>query len=267
MSDRKLIRPSMNEMTMGLWPGTLTFFAARPGVGKTFCVIIVGLHAWMNGYRMLLVSPEMSALEIAERAFAIKTRTSYRDVVSGALGEFAEQRFFEGVMTMKGMDGFYIMDSDEQMTPAAIEDAIDVVKPDLVGIDSAYMLRTAPGNRYERMVATVDWLRGMAKRKDVPVIALSQFRKLDGKKQGGSLDDFAMTDTIAWDAHNLFGLHQDEDMLADRVMEFKAIKARRQAFQRDVKVNWDFETMNFEEIGVESDGFTDHGFEDNDVPF
>lgn len=258
--------PSLNEMTMGLWPGTLTFFAARPGVGKTFAIVIICLHAWKEGYRVLLVSPEMSAIEIAERAFSIQTRTSYRDVVSGALGEFAEKRFFEGVMTMKGMEGFYIIDADEQMEPRAIEDVIDEVAPDVVGIDSAYMLRTAPGNRYERMVATVDWLRGMAKRKKVPTIALSQFRKLDSKR-GGSLDDFAMTDTIAWDAHNLFGLHQDEDMKADKVMEFKGIKVRRQAFQRDLKVNWDFEMMNFEEIGAESSGFTDHGFEDQDVPF
>jgi len=259
--------PSMNDMTMGLWPGTLTFFAARPGVGKTFTIVLISLYAWSREYRVLLVSPEMSGVEIAERAFSISTRTSYRDVVSGALGEFAEKRFFDGVMEQKGIDGLYIMDGAEFMEPGAIEDAIDVVKPDLVGVDSAYMIRSAPGNRYDRMLATVDWLREMPKKKQVPAVALSQFRKLDSKKAAGSMDDMAMTDTVAWDAHNIFGLTQDDDMKADKVMEFSPIKIRRQAFQTKVRVNWDFELMNFEEIGAESEEFTDKGFEEDDVPF
>lgn len=248
-------------------PETHCFVANDVVAHNTFTVVLISLYAWREGYRVLLVSPEMSSIEIAERAFAIQTRTNYRDVVSGSLGEFAEKRFFEGVMTLKGMEGLYILSNEDDMRPDAIEDAIDEVAPDVVGIDSAYMLKTAPGNRYERIIATVDWLRGMARRKNVPIIALSQLRKLDSKKKGGGMDDVAMSDTISWDTHNLFALHQDDDMKADKIMEFRPLKVRRQAFQRDVTVNWDFDVMNFEEIGAEGEGFTDAGFSDDDVPF
>lgn len=254
--------PSMNEMTMGLWPGTLTFFAARPGVGKTFTVVMLGLYAWMKGYRVLIVSPEMSSVELAERAYAIHTRVSYRGIVSGTLGVFVESDFFKGVRALKDVEGFYIVDEAQDMTPARIEQAIDATNPDLVGIDSAYMLRTTQGNRYERMLVTVDWLRDVAKVKHKPMVALSQFNREKGSK---GMDNFAMTDTIAWDAHNLIGLEQDEDMKADKRMLFKPLKVRRQAFQKDVMARWDFDTMEFSEIGVESD-FQDEEFE-SDVPF
>lgn len=254
--------PSMNDMTMGLWPGTLTFFAARPGVGKTFTVVMLGLYAWMKGYKVLIVSPEMSSVELAERAYAIHTKVSYRGVVSGTLGVFVESDFFKGVRALKDVDGFYIVDEAEDMTPARIEQAIDATNPDLIGIDSAYMIRTIQGNRYERMISTVDWLRELAKRKDKPVVALSQFNREKGNK---GLDNFAMTDTIAWDAHNLIGLEQDEDMKADKRMLFKPLKVRRQAFQKEVTVTWDFDAMEFTEIGVEND-FEDEEFE-ADVPF
>ena len=248
--------------TMGLWPGTLTFFAARPGSGKTFCIVMIALYGWMKGHRVLIVSPEMSSAELAERAYAIRFRVPYRGVIGGSLGVFVESDFFKGIRSLKETDGFFIIDESEDMTPERIEQAIDAVNPDLIGIDSVYMIRTARGNRYERMLTTVDWLRELAKRKDKPVVALSQFNR---DKGGNAMSNFAMTDTIAWDAHNLFGLKQDEDMREIKQMEFEAIKVRRQAFQKNVRVSWNFDTMEFTEIGVES-VFQDEDF-DLDPPF
>ena len=54
-------------------------------------------------------------------------------------------------------------------------------------------------------------------------------------------------------------------MKADKRMLFKPLKVRRQAFQKEVLVNWDFDNMEFSEIGTESD-FEDEEF-DAEVPF
>ncbi len=259
--------PSMNEMTMGLWPQTLTFFAARPGTGKTFAITIILRHAWQEGFRVLMISPEMSAEEIAERGFSIQFHTCYSDIVSGSLGEFREETFFEGIRGLKGEEGFYILDDNAKMEPRSIEAAIDIVKPAVVGIDSVYMIRSGPGNRYERMLTTVDWLRELAKNKNIPVIALTQFNKeAANRKRGGTMETFALTDAITWDAHNLIGLNQDEDMKKDKRMEFLAIKVRRPAFKQDVHTNWDFDTMDFSEIGRDG-GSRDTGYDDDEVPF
>jgi len=248
-------------------PGTCCFIANDIVAHNTFAITIILRHAWQEGYRVLMVSPEMSAEEIAERGFSIQLHTCYRDIVSGSLGEFREDTFFEGIRELKGMDGFYILDATDKMEPRAIEAAIDIVKPDVVGMDSVYMIRSGPGNRYDRMLVTVDWLREVAKRKDIPVIALTQFNKeAANRKHGGTMETFAMTDTITWDAHNLFGLKQDEDMKKDKRMEFMAIKVRRPAFKQNVHTNWDFDIMDFSEIGKDGQP-RDMGYDDDEVPF
>jgi hypothetical protein len=243
-------------------PGSHCFLAGGMVAHNTFTVVMLGLHAWNNGYRVLIITPEMSGVEIAERAYAIQTKTPYGMIVSGTLGVFSESDFFKEVKSLGGTDGFYIVDEVEDMTPARIEQAIDMVNPDLIGVDSAYMIHSTRGNRYERMISTVGWLRELAKKTHKSVVALSQFNREKGRS---GLDSFAMTDVIAWDSHNLIGLMQDDDMKADRRMLFSPLKARRQAFSRDVLVNWDFDSMNFSELDAVDD-FEDDEF-DSDVPF
>jgi replicative DNA helicase len=257
--------PSMNKMTMGLWPQTLTFFAARPGTGKTFMIVIILLFAWREGSRVLLISPEMSASEIAERFFSIQLKVSYKDVVGGTLGNFAESTFFKGIRELKGTEGFYILDNVDKMYPRAIEEAIEEIKPDVVGIDSVYMIKSDVGNRYDRMLITIDWLRELTKKTNIPIVALTQFNR-DVKKGKGFMENLAMTDVITWDCHNLFGLYQDKDMKSDKIMEFQPLKIRRHVLMNKIRSHWDFELMDFSEIGVK-DEFTDEDFDGSDCPF
>jgi len=75
-----------------------------------------------------------------------------------------------------------------------------------------------------------------------------------------------MTDTINWDAHNLFALKQTPEMRDDGKLSIIPIKVRRMAKlwgKAEINVMWDLERMRFDEIDT-TDGkeFRDEGFED-----
>jgi replicative DNA helicase len=279
---------TMTAVTMGMWPKTLTGFVARPGVGKTFTLINIADFAYFeHGKRVLIVSPEMTRVELAERQVALRGRFNYGDLVAATLGTFAEPKLYEAIEGLtETAQGYYILDDEERLGASYIEEAVDAVKPDLLGIDSLYMLRVAEGKvkggpgskggRYDRILDTVDWMRSFNRRANIPFVAISQLARAakvkKGAKQslkkghgtGGMEDALAMSDTLFWDFHNLFGMYQDEDMRQDKQMLYVPLKARRQAKINSIVTRWDLDEMNFEEIGtqVEQREYEDDGYED-----
>lgn len=263
--------PTINEMTMGMWPGTVTVFVARPGVGKTFVGVISGRHAWLEGHPTLVISPEMSSAEIAERFFVVDAGVNYDNVVRGTLSAWEKPKLEAAVNARKGGTGLWIMDSDDDITPQGIESAIRACKPQLVAIDSIYSLKIR-GERRDRTLAAVDWMRRCSRKFGIAICAFAQQNRaaeLSEKKGGGSrLGTIALADEIGQDAHNIFALEQDKDMRADRKLAFKPLKTRRGRWSRDeVVVNWDFERMDFSEAADDDDA---RDFKDNhqdEIPF
>jgi len=266
--------PTMTSMTMGLWPGTLTFFVARPGVGKTWTAVIMALHAWGEAKKkVLIVSPELGRVELGERLVAKYGKFSYGDMVTAQLGMMGEKALEETVSELERIgDTFYILDDEDHIGPESIEQAIETVEPDLILVDSIYMMRVekgeikkgagSKGGRYDRILETVDWLRRTARRYKRPVVGISQLSRdakmkkeaadqiKKGRGTGGLEDAVAMTDTLFMDAHNLFALFQDRDMMLDKQLIYVPLKVRRQAMRAHVAIRWDMSKMDFSEIGT-----------------
>ena len=273
-----------------MWPKTITGFVARPGVGKTFTLINIADYAHFEcGKRVLIVSPEMTRIELAERQVALRGKIGYGDLVAATLGKFAEPHLYA---TIKGLEetgtNYFILDDEERLGASYIEEAVDAVKPDLLGIDSIYMLKVAEGKikggpgskggRYDRILDTVDWMRGFNRRAGIPFVAISQLSReakvkkgakrslKKGHGTGGMENALAMTDTLFWDFHNLFAMFQDEDMRMDKQMLYAPLKARRQAKISAVVTRWDMAEMDFGEIGTmvksTGEGFSDSTYDD-----
>lgn len=285
--------PTMTAMTLGLWPGTLSFFVARPGVGKTWTAVIIALHAWAAGYKVLIVSPELGRVELGERLVAKYGEFNYGDMVTARLGSLNEGVLRDKVaeLQLKG-ENFWILDDEDHLSPASIEQAIETIEPHIVLIDSVYMMKVADGKvkgkgpgggggkggRYDRILETVDWLRSSSRRYKLPFIGISQLSR-DAKQKKGSSDEIkkgrgtggledavAMSDTLFMDAHNLFALYQDQDLRLDKQLIYVPLKVRRQASISHVVINWDMTTMNFSEIGtfVPNSESKSSGYEDDE---
>jgi replicative DNA helicase len=259
--------PTITNMTAGLWPKTVTIFVARPGVGKTFVAVIAARHAWLAGKRVLVVSPEMSKEEIAERFFVTEAGVSYVNVMRGELSDFEFPKLTATVDRLKGEDGLWIMDSDDDLSTKGMESAIRACKPDLVAIDSIYDIKVK-GERRDRVLTALEWMKKSAKEIGHHCIGFAQQNRvaeLSEKKGGGArLGTIALADEIGQDSHAVFALEQTKDMKADKVMQIKPLKLRRGVSARDaVRVHWDFEKMNFNEMTEEEEKFAD----EDDVPF
>jgi len=233
--------PTLNKMCMGLLPGTLTYFLASPKTGKTFLAIILARHAWLCGNEVLFVSPEMKRVEIQERFLTIDAGISYRNLVSGELGYFAEDLLNQKIIELKSGNyrGFDILDEVDDMNPKRISAATKDLKPKVVILDSCYDIQMIPGlTRMENMPIFSKWAKEQAKDTMIPHVCMSQLN--DERKA-------ALSKQTGWDAHNVVELEQTPDMKADKVLRVIPKMVRRAAHAQDLTLNWDFDRMDYSE--------------------
>lgn len=288
----------MTNMTLGMWPGTLTFYVARPGVGKTWTAVIIAMHAWAAGKKVLIVSPELGRVELGERMVAKYGQIPYKDMVSATLGAGGGKVHLRKVVDELKKVGqrLFILDNEEKLQPKFIEQAIQMTEPDLVIFDSIYMLRAeegkvksgpgSKGDRMERLISTVDWMRKLSRRQwsfaleGLPLVGIHQLSRegkvrkesarnmKQGRGTGGLEDAVALTDALYWNAHNLFAMFQDEYMRQDKQLLYVPLKVRRQAMASSLVIKWDMEAMDFSQLGTRVQASEEYKDEEgSEVPY
>jgi KaiC/GvpD/RAD55 family RecA-like ATPase len=263
--------PSMNAMTMGMWPGNLILAVARPGIGKTLMALLVARHAAVVAdVDVTVISPEMLKWELAERAAAVDARVGYGKVVTGRLGddELARYKAAKAAGLKRGIEvvdrrDFLDKKKDRDVLESVIEDAVErsmrAGRKRLVVVDALYKLGPER-EQTERMIANVYWAIQMALTYDVPVFSTSQYNRAAGKGgTEGTLEDLGFSDVGAQEAHQIFGLFRDGDLKQQRQMGVKALKVRRMASEGrlEFNVHWDFGTMMFNEVDTSHEEFVD----------
>lgn len=255
--------------------GTHSFVAEDIVVHNTQVAVLAGRHAWKepNNRRVLIISPEMSKMEIAERFFVVEANVSANNVLAGTLSDFEFARLKDKVKAMEDLENLWIMDMDNDLSPVGMEAVIRHCKPDLVAIDSIYMLDFR-GDRAERTIRAVDWIRRTAKRFDTATLGFHQLSReaVKGKKSGGvGYEDgaIALTDQLFWDAQAVYIMEQDKDMRDDNRLKIHTSKVRRgKRPTKPLEIHWDFDSMKFDEIDTPGEEFEDKEYKpDNEIPF
>lgn len=264
--ERGVLTPwgTINDTTLGFWPGDFIVFVARMGVGKTFTMLMMARHAWMEGNRVLFVGTEMARLKLAIRLYSIHLRMSYKELRRGQLGEFQEEEFKKGVRELLGEEGLYVVGDDFNAEIVDVEAAIDEVKPGIVFVDGLYLVKNKGHDRHTQVSNTADDLKRLARSKGLPIVGSHQFNREAGEnsKQSISASNVGITDVIGWNADAMFALYQTSDMKEDKYMGFKPLKLR-EGEGKEFMAQWDFENMEFGEVDSRDD-FSDDDY--NDVP-
>lgn len=242
--------PRMTRATLGMWPGTYTVLAARPGTGKTFFGIVSAWHAERQGHRVLFVSPEMSKVETAERYYVIDASVSYKRMVDGSMGEFEYQRLLE--YTQQTPDrNINILDANDDLSLDGILSEIVTYRPDLVVIDAMYAIKAPGKDRSEILRNVSDWCRITAKSQNIAIMCLHQMNQEE---------KVALADQLFWDAYNMFTMSKVDltpEQLSNGETDSKKIRItnkkirRGLATWRDITLHWDWEAMEFGEVGQE----------------
>ena len=245
----------LDYILKGLENETLTTLIAGTGVGKTWLEILIGANCQLQNYRVLQFVTEMSEDIMRDRYEAVLFAKcygamNYNAFKSGALSLEDEKKYFEFLEEdLPHFEPLIIATATGVMGVSA---AIDKYDPDIVLIDSAYLMEDDQGAKDDwlRVAHITRDLKKLAKRCKKPIFINTQADKNTSKKTGPELGSIMYTQAIGQDSDNVLALYRDEVMINDREMGLKVLKQREGTLGK-MTLNWDFDCMNFSEIYME----------------
>lgn len=249
---------SMNSLTLGFWPEDLVLFVARLGIGKTWCLILLALTAYMTGSKVLFATTEIARMAIGLRVLALYNKFNYRNFRQGELTIYEEDRMVKSIEDLNGKSGFWLVGGDFDLTTDSLEAAIDETEPDMVVADGAYLVKGKGASRTEIAAETFNELKRLGKRKHVVMAASTQFNRTvkSSDPKTVNMEAISLTDVAGWNSDITCALSQTEDMRRDKKMLVKPMKVR-EGWGPEFFVEWDLDNMSFRELG--QDVVTDTG--------
>lgn len=221
----------LDKLTNGLQKSNLIVIAARPGMGKTSLAMNIVEHAAVGDGKVCAVfSLEMSETEILQRLLFSTAGVSMSSGMSGKLSDNDWKRLAKASEKLRKSRIF--IDDSSRVTPAEILSKCRRIKSrngdnlDLVMIDYIQLMssgRKNEENRVQEVASITRDLKIMAKELDVPVIALSQLRRIQsGEPQ---LSDLRESGAIEQDADMVMFINRpdvnatEEDILKNKVVK------------------------------------------------
>lgn len=223
----------LDKMTHGLQPGALIVLAARPGMGKTSLAMNLVEHAALSAGKVCAVfSLEMPRHEIIQRLICSYANVSMAKALSGQLTAKEWKKLMLAGDQLKKCK-IYIDDSS-RVTPSEIlskcrrlrstAGSVDMIMIDYIQLMSSGDSKLAgTDNRTQEVASITRDLKIMAKELSVPVIALSQLRRIQSKEP--TLSDLRESGAIEQDADIVMFINRPEAIAtAEELASGKIIK-------------------------------------------
>lgn len=176
----------VDRITAGWQNSDLISLVARPGRGKTYYLLWMAYHAWLSGRRVLFVSMEITAVQLARRLIGIHSRINPDFIRRGRLDSFGETRFIGSIRDMKGQGGverppFDIIIGDFDKSVDVVRALAEELTPDIIYVDASYLLLPEPGKRFSSRREAVADVIGDMKRLNMsvnrPIVQTLQFNR------------------------------------------------------------------------------------------
>lgn len=250
--------PTMDEASLGLQPGELTVCFAKRKVGKSWLVIAWSVHMWRHdlkpGEKVLFVTMEMTPLQVLRRMACVDLRLSWDEFRGGRLTSKQKDslhRWVDARMNAGPDDpNMIIVGSNQVRTISDLAAVVGEHRPKVVVVDSFYILgRSAGSSIYERVLANVQGMKlDIALKYDVPVLASTQLKGTTNKDVLTADSDDAMGAKAIGDYADVTrGLFADTELKSAQQRLWRGMEAR-EFLARDVKINFNLDTMDFSEI-------------------
>ncbi|MCH5148854.1 MAG: replicative DNA helicase [Clostridiales bacterium] len=224
----------LDKLTNGLQKSNLIVIAARPGMGKTSLAMNIVEHAAVGEGKVCAVfSLEMSETEILQRLLFSTAGVSMSNGMAGKLTDNDWKRLAKASEKLRKSRIF--IDDSSRVTPAEILSKCRRIKArnndklDLIMIDYIQLMSSGRKNEENRVLEVASITRDlkiMAKELEVPVIALSQLRRIQsGEPQ---LSDLRESGAIEQDADMVMFINRpdvnasEEDILKNKVVKGEA---------------------------------------------
>ena len=194
--------------------GDLIILAARPGMGKTAFSLFIARSMCMQGKRVLIVSLEMTGHKLAGRILCGHSQISSERYRLGKLYQEETTKMNNGIEQIKQWE--LIIRDDAPMTTSEImgiamieaQRGLDMIIVDYLGLIQI----PNRGSRNDELGVVSQSLKQLAKRVNVPVIALHQLsRKVEERSiKKPLLSDLRDSGNIEQDADIVLFLYRDD---------------------------------------------------------
>ena len=199
----------LDRITNGLQRSDLIVVAARPGMGKTSLSMNIVENVCLNNNKTAAVfSLEMPRSQIVQRLLCAHAGVSMEKALSGQLNQKEWKHLM--IASDKLQRSKVFIDDSSRVTPAEIlskcrrlaaaEGGLDLIMIDYIQLMGGVVGKGGGSfeNRQQEIASITRDLKIMAKELDVPVIALSQLRRIQTKEP--QLSDLRESGAIEQDA-------------------------------------------------------------------
>lgn len=215
---------------------------ARPGCGKTTLGIAISERMLESGKTVLFISLEMSRKQLTARRLAAASGiATAAQIIRGNLSDSEYSIIGEWLIKLSKRPLFFNRKSS--LNVSEIQFLARQCKADIVVIDYLGLLQYESGRSlYERVTATSNRLKRMARALEIPVLCLCQLnREIEGRQsQAPRLSDLRDSGAVEQDADGVLLIHKPmdtEDDYSPIPMEVTVAKNRHGKTGK-VEFNW-----------------------------
>jgi replicative DNA helicase len=250
-----------DDLTGGLHDSELMILAARPSMGKTALALNIAEHVAIDGANkpVLVVSLEMSALELGDRLLCSRARVNSHRLRNGQLSAEDSRRLVQTAADVSRAPLFIDDSPSRNMTEIAATARRLKRQEDLALVVIDYLQLVEPDNprdpRQEQVARISRRLKGLARELSIPVLCLAQLNRqveatrdnrpqLSHLRESGAIEQDA--DVVVFVHREEFYQTNDEDRERVKGQADLMVRKQRNGPTGDIKLTWLHEFTRFE---------------------
>lgn len=202
--------PYANKLTLGMQPGELIAFYARPKSLKTWLTLVIANNLHENfGWVPVYFSCEMPLKLIRRRLAALRAKVDYTVYREGRMTEVEKKAFRKSLEDLRESPPFMIckIKTRGQAALTEIKAKCEEYGADVAIVDGFYYLMTETNSNNFRVVT--QGMKSIAESLQIPVLGSTQANRDGEKSKGDRADDVAFGDSLTQDCDQLFRIVRD----------------------------------------------------------
>ena len=227
---------TFDNQYLGFKPGELVVVIGGTGVGKSWLLMYMAAVAHKNGYRIFLVSPELTIKEQGKRFDPIRAHLdditlSNQDIITGQGKRTVYKSWLEELSKERSFPGVDRSDTGQWFTFSDIWRMTVENKPDMLIVDGLHLIagdaRSGAKQGWEILKTGVDMLKALAQQERIVVLGAHQPTR-DASAKGAtippSLSQIAYGFSVAQSSDRVISMSYDSDSELHRL--YRVVKLR-----------------------------------------
>lgn len=246
--------------------------AARPGVGKSWVLLVMAAHASMQGLTVGIYSGEMSVDKVGYRIDTIIGKIDNRKISHGDLYYKDHYKNYLAKLKTSGYGPIKVLTPNDIAGPAnvdALQAFVEKEHLDILFIDQYSLLEDSGKARTttEKVANISKAIKNLQVMKQIPIVAVSQMNRTKNEDNSQDTSQIALSDRIGQDATVIIMLEkqeaEDPNHKGFHRMTFNIVKSRDGGDGRKLNYLWNLNTGDYQYISNSDDGVTsDEDFEE-----